>query len=201
MSLPKEPRQLMINLMYLFLTAMLALNVSAEVMGAFRDLDASIEETNRLTRQSTRNIEMGMQELLKKKPKIEVIISQTLISIQESTDGIIDFIEELRGDLIDAGGNKDGLIDEKDYTKKGYLIGEKNKDVTTRLLIKNNKGNELEKLILNTRDSLLHFLTEALEEGSLAEEVKLKEADIQSIQRNARTNLPLRIGEEWKKIR
>ena len=35
MSIPKEPRQLMINIMYLVLTAMLALNVSAEIIIAF----------------------------------------------------------------------------------------------------------------------------------------------------------------------
>ena len=45
MSIPKEPRQLMINLMYLVLTALLALNVSAEVMNAFFTLD----EGNRST--------------------------------------------------------------------------------------------------------------------------------------------------------
>lgn len=32
MSIPKEPRQLMINVMYIVLTALLALNVSAEVL-------------------------------------------------------------------------------------------------------------------------------------------------------------------------
>src|SRR5690606_37102060 len=46
MSIPKEPRQLMINLMYLVLTALLALNVSAEVMNAFFTLDKSISASN-----------------------------------------------------------------------------------------------------------------------------------------------------------
>ena len=36
MSIPKEPRQQMINMMYLVLTALLALNVSAEVLNAFK---------------------------------------------------------------------------------------------------------------------------------------------------------------------
>ena len=36
MALPKEPRQKMINLMYLVLTALLALNVSAEILNAFK---------------------------------------------------------------------------------------------------------------------------------------------------------------------
>ncbi|MFN5361987.1 MAG: gliding motility protein GldM, partial [Bacteroidota bacterium] len=43
MSLPKEPRQKMINIMYLVLTALLALNVSAEILNAFKTVDHSLE--------------------------------------------------------------------------------------------------------------------------------------------------------------
>src|ERR1044072_3458624 len=46
MSLPKEPRQLMINLMYLVLTAMLALNVSSEILHAFKTINQSITSSN-----------------------------------------------------------------------------------------------------------------------------------------------------------
>ncbi|HMN32998.1 MAG TPA: hypothetical protein PKA54_06465, partial [Chitinophagaceae bacterium] len=42
MSLPKEPRQLMINLMYLVLTALLAMNVSSEILNAFKIVDKSL---------------------------------------------------------------------------------------------------------------------------------------------------------------
>lgn len=42
MSLPKEPRQKMINMMYLVLTALLALNVSAEILNAFKTVDRSL---------------------------------------------------------------------------------------------------------------------------------------------------------------
>ena len=42
MSLPKEPRQKMINLMYLVLTAMLALNISVEILNAFKIVDNSL---------------------------------------------------------------------------------------------------------------------------------------------------------------
>src|ERR1700753_131006 len=45
MSLPKEPRQKMINMMYLVLTALLALNVSVEVLNAFKTVNASIEKS------------------------------------------------------------------------------------------------------------------------------------------------------------
>ena len=46
MSLPKEPRQKMINLMYLVLTALLALNVSSEILNAFKVVDKSLITSN-----------------------------------------------------------------------------------------------------------------------------------------------------------
>lgn len=48
MSLPKEPRQKMINMMYLVLTALLALNVSVEVLNAFKTVNHSIERSNQV---------------------------------------------------------------------------------------------------------------------------------------------------------
>ena len=45
MSIPKEPRQQMINMMYLVLTALLALNVSAEILKAFALVNQSLEKT------------------------------------------------------------------------------------------------------------------------------------------------------------
>ncbi|MFM7710049.1 MAG: gliding motility protein GldM, partial [Ferruginibacter sp.] len=46
MALPKEPRQKMINLMYLVLTALLALNVSSEILNAFKVVDDSLQKSN-----------------------------------------------------------------------------------------------------------------------------------------------------------
>ena len=42
---PETPRQKMIGMMYLFLTAMLALNVSGELLQAFQLVDSSIRKT------------------------------------------------------------------------------------------------------------------------------------------------------------
>ena len=48
MALPKEPRQKMINVMYLVLTALLALNVSSEILNAFRTVNASLANANEI---------------------------------------------------------------------------------------------------------------------------------------------------------
>ena len=54
MSLPKEPRQKMINMMYLVLTALLALNVSVEVLNAFKTVNRSIVRSNEVVDQKNK---------------------------------------------------------------------------------------------------------------------------------------------------
>lgn len=65
MSLPKEPRQKMINIMYLVLTALLALNVSAEILNAFKVVDNSLKESNNVLSNSTNGIYSNFEEMLK----------------------------------------------------------------------------------------------------------------------------------------
>jgi gliding motility-associated protein GldM len=65
MALPKEPRQKMINMMYLVLTALLALNVSAEIINAFKVVDNSLLESNSVLTSSTNNVYSTLSDMLK----------------------------------------------------------------------------------------------------------------------------------------
>src|SRR5678815_4901345 len=56
MALPREPRQKMINMMYLVLTALLALNVSSEILNAFKTVNKSLENTNTIVNKSTETL-------------------------------------------------------------------------------------------------------------------------------------------------
>src|SRR5215213_9008186 len=62
MALPKEPRQKMINIMYLVLTALLALNVSAEILNAFKTVDNSLIATNKTINTSTSTIMKSLED-------------------------------------------------------------------------------------------------------------------------------------------
>ena len=66
MALPKEPRQKMINLMYLVLTALLALNVSNEILNAFKTIDNSLVNSNSLVKSSNSIISSSLAEQGKK---------------------------------------------------------------------------------------------------------------------------------------
>src|SRR4030095_3677616 len=107
MALPREPRQKMINMMYLVLTALLALNVSSEILNAFKTVNRSLETTNNTVNASTEQIMKSLDE--KKKdpatanraniwyPKAEqaVVLSK----------GIFSYIQDLKDRILkEAGG-------------------------------------------------------------------------------------------------
>src|SRR5689334_22575513 len=62
MSLPREPRQKMINMMYLVLTALLALNVSAEILNAFKTVNRSLQNSNTVVGNSTSTIIKSLEQ-------------------------------------------------------------------------------------------------------------------------------------------
>ena len=63
MALPKEPRQKMINLMYLVLTALLALNVSAEILNAFNTVNKSLITASSTIDKKNKTIFESFEEL------------------------------------------------------------------------------------------------------------------------------------------
>ena len=65
MGLPAEPRQKMINVMYLVLTAILALNVSNEVITAFKVVNSSLITSNQNISASNNTLYKSLEEKLK----------------------------------------------------------------------------------------------------------------------------------------
>jgi gliding motility-associated protein GldM len=149
MSIPKEPRQLMINLMYLVLTALLALNVSAEVMNAFFSLDKGMENTGKIVDRSNVSVmkSINKQADAYKNP-INAKYQANATKAQEITEGFNDYIESIRAKLIAAAGGPNPKV-------PGQPKDIRNKDLTTRMFVKEKLGDEIQAKIIETRASLL----------------------------------------------
>lgn len=149
MSIPKEPRQLMINLMYLVLTALLALNVSAEVMNAFFSLDRGLSSSREIVEntnvQLLSNIEKQAEAY--NTPQNQKYL-QNAKEAQVIANEFTTYIESIRKDIFDLG--KGPSKNDPDIPKDI-----RNKDVTTRYFINENKGAEIEAKINETRQKLL----------------------------------------------
>ncbi len=139
MSLPKEPRQKMINMMYLVLTALLALNVSAEILNAFKTVNHSITTSNTVVTDKNNLTYAAFDKALtdaqtKENAEIWAPKAKQLKELSSAMYGTLAAMQQM-------------LIQESqpDYDKDGKLIkyNEANLDAATRVFDKNGKGKVL----------------------------------------------------------
>ena len=91
-----SPRQKMISMMYLVLTAMLAMNVSQEVLNAFVVVNEGIENSNNIVNTKNTQFYSSFNELSKNEDstrisKIKILVEQTELLTKQSLE-YIDFI-------------------------------------------------------------------------------------------------------------
>jgi gliding motility-associated protein GldM len=153
MSIPKEPRQLMINLMYLVLTAMLALNVSAEIINAFFALNSGIKQSSEMVAKTHEGIVKGIKTSVDAEPKYAKYMT-IANDAKKISDEFASYMKGVNDELVTAAG---GLDDKHhDGRPKKY----KDKDVTTNMFTLEGKGKgaEVEKKIKETREKLLALI-------------------------------------------
>ena len=200
MSIPKEPRQLMINLMYLVLTAMLALNVSAEIINAFFDLDKSLKKSAEVATAGAKQTQDGVQSMLDKKPALKVALNTGMTETASKVEDFVKFVEGIRSKLIDETGNKNGQEDEGDYDDHHHPLGKKNKDATTRLLAEtgaNGLGKELETKIQTLKGDLLGIFRKAISNPDVVKEKRFTPASIDAQVKALDAALALGIDSSW----
>ncbi len=164
MSIPKEPRQMMINMMYLVLTALLALNVSAEVLNAFHVVNDGISNSNNaVDSKNSQTMAAFQDQLSKDKEK-----TQKWYDKAQETESLIaklnKQIDEYMNLLVEKSG---GWIDHKGVKHKtdwkpelGELEDDKNLEVGTHFMIEEKRAENLRKLIETTREKLLSLIDE-----------------------------------------
>ena len=165
MSIPKEPRQLMINIMYLVLTALLALNVSAEIFNAFKVLDQGLVKSNMALDFTNAPMQEAIFTAAKAKPSFQKYADRVK-PIREESKSLTEFINSIRDSIISSSGGYMKDPDTNEFTKE--LVGEKNIDVTTRILVDNRsansehetKGEELKNKLLAYQSTMLEFVDE-----------------------------------------
>ena len=149
MALPREPRQKMINMMYLVLTALLALNVSSEILNAFKTVNKSLENTNTTVDKSTSTIMKSLVDKLADPTtaaKAQIWYPKAQ-QVQGFTKPVYDYIQKLKDRILTESGG-----DPKDPNKK---FKEDNLDIATRIMIEKGEGKNLLKLLGDYKNELL----------------------------------------------
>jgi len=149
MALPKEPRQKMINIMYLVLTALLAINISAEILNAFKTINNSLEKTNNAVNLSSNQIfESLTEKMTEDATRAKAILWQPRAKqIMDEAAKAYSFIDQLKKDIIkEAGG---------DPADPNTEFKEDDQDASTRVMVKNGKGKELYKILETFKTNVL----------------------------------------------
>jgi len=151
MALPKEPRQKMINLMYLVLTALLALNVSAEILNAFKTVNGTLEASTSITDSKVLQLFRSFEEKLK----------DPNLATQEKAKKWFAKADEARKVSEDVykyiQGLKSELLKEADFNAKDSSYKMDNLDAATRMFVENKKGSDLEKRLKELQAKLLNI--------------------------------------------
>ncbi len=152
MALPKEPRQKMINIMYLVLTALLALNVSSEILNAFKVVDKSLTTSNINLSNANTTLYKSLQA------KIADPVTRDKATLwngkaeqaQKLSNGLNDYIENLKLELKTEATDKGQPVE-------NFKI--ENLEAATRLFGNGeggkNRGPELEQKLKDYKTSML----------------------------------------------
>lgn len=144
-------RQKMINIMYLVLLAMLALNVSDTILNAFKNINDSLAL-------SKSNVSTGIDQLfqafeatkLKDQPERAKPIYDKAVKARTLAEALNGDIEKIKEKFVSMAGGYD--------PETGDLKSRDNLDIAPGLMVNQGEGKRLKEKINKTRDELLALL-------------------------------------------
>ncbi|MEO9022359.1 MAG: gliding motility protein GldM [Ginsengibacter sp.] len=154
-GLPRDPRQKMINVMYLVLTAILALNVSNEVINAFKVVDKSLITSNTNISASNNTLYKSIEDKLSEagsSEKAKVWEPKAMQAKALSADMMI-YIDSLKG-ALKIGADLTMRWDKK-LKDSVEDFREDNLDASTRLFETHGKGIELKARLDQYKERML----------------------------------------------
>ncbi|MRT92443.1 gliding motility protein GldM [Ancylomarina sp. 16SWW S1-10-2] len=146
----ETPRQKMIGMMYLFLTAMLAINVSNEVLDAFTIIDNGLSKTVKTFEEKNQVIYGDFKRALdanttKVKPSWD-----KAQEIQGKANELCEEIQNYKLDLVKLADGPEGRLDS--IQKKDNI------DVAAQLMIVGGKGKDLKAQVSGYREHILGMI-------------------------------------------
>ena len=167
---PETPRQRMINMMYLVLTAMLALNVAAETLEAFRVIDGSLTQTFGAVDSKNRQVYLAFEQAYAENPAKVADWKTKADQVRVQTDSIVDYIWRLKEELALNSGSDKSDADNPDRgefitvrTRSGdTLIVKKEDDINSpsEIMIAKKKASELKSRINSYKDFMIGLIDE-----------------------------------------
>lgn len=151
-----SPRQKMINLMYLIFIAMLALNMSKEVLAAFGLMNEKLEASNAQTAESNNAFLAGLETKKSENPEKYGPLYQDAVKIKQLSQEYYDYLEGLKREMTeDIDDPTDYVVmDKSDFLDQRLFSG----DGLTK------EGQEFMNYLTNYREQVIKILPDEMKE-------------------------------------
>ncbi len=162
------PRQRMINLMYLVFIAMLALNMSKEVLSGFGLLNEKFERNVEKTSTSNTQYLLSLQQKANDNPAKFGPLYQNALDLEKAATSLSSYLETLKSEMIATVKDPSDyeVMDLSNYLDTKFFKGERLTDEGTAFIanIEAFKG-ELLRIIPEQNETLRAAVTERFETG------------------------------------
>lgn len=106
-----SPRQKMINLMYIVLTAMLALNVSSDVLDGFTQVEDGLSRTNLTVAQRNDAIYGQLQAFAEQNPEKANTWHAKAVEVRKESQRLFSLIDSLKIQIVKKADGPNGAVD------------------------------------------------------------------------------------------
>jgi gliding motility-associated protein GldM len=162
---PVSPRQKMINLMYVVLMAMLALNVSNEVLNGFSIVEESLNRTTANATVENQAIYDNFEEQMKSNPQKVREWYEKAQQVKQMSDSLYQFAAELKQAIAQEADGDDGT--------PANLQNKEDLEAATQVMLApgRGKGDALKLAIDNYRDGILKMITDTATQRTIASDL------------------------------
>lgn len=106
------PRQKMINLMYVVLMAMLAMNVSSDVLNGFQLVDEGLNQSKNNSNTQNEAIYSALEDAMKQNPEKTREWYERAKDVRAMSDTLYNFVEELKWKIVREADGKDADLND-----------------------------------------------------------------------------------------
>jgi len=158
---PETPRQRLIGMMYLVLTALLALNVSKDILNAFSIVDGTLRTSNLITvsKNNQDYAELDRQKAILGEDKVAKEYEKAM-QIQEISNNLVTLIEDTKIRYIEFVEGATALNPDGSVKSVAQLKNKDNKSKATNFMILNGNAHKLREHLEQYREQLLAFVDE-----------------------------------------
>ncbi len=154
----ETPRQKMIGMMYLVLTALLALNVSKDVLDAFVLVDEGLSSTTKnFAKKNTSYYEDFESALAQNEEKVKDW-KEKADEVQVKAQEVYDLIQEAKKAIVIKSEGEDPEAIHDDDINLEYVKGKDNTSIPAEVMILNKRGEELKEKMEEYREFLLSLI-------------------------------------------